>query len=278
VGGLICSLIAVQAANAIFLDDGRTLQLSGVFYNQLRLRTEEPRRFNTQVGDWTMMQHRYFVDPQLLVQVQPWIRRVPLGEELVDSLQVENARFFFNPRFEYDGVYDYGPEAFSDRLPPRLQKGNRFQLFEVYGDFQLFGKLNIRAGRQNLSWGETDTFRLLDRINPLDNGFGGFLVPLDERRRPLTMLRATMGLGDYPQWELYNTAIEMFIAPDKRLPAGAPGPTPFGVQGARSPNGFPPTLTASLAALGKGGLKGSQLERPDVNFQDSRWGARLLGT
>jgi hypothetical protein len=86
-----------------------------------------------------MMQHRYFVDPQLLVQVQPWIRHVPLGEEFVDSLQIENARFFFNPRFEYDGVYDYGPEAFSNNLAPRLQKGNRFQLFEVYGTFSSWG-------------------------------------------------------------------------------------------------------------------------------------------
>src|ERR1043166_6642062 len=99
-GGLVCSLLAVRSANAIFLDDTRTIQLSGVFYNQLRLRTTEPGRYNTRVGDWTMMQHRYFVDPQLLVQVQPWIRRLPLGEGLVDSLQIENARFFFNPRRE----------------------------------------------------------------------------------------------------------------------------------------------------------------------------------
>jgi hypothetical protein len=70
----------------------------------------------------------------------------------------------------------------------------------------------------------------------------------------------------------------MFIAPDKRLPAGAPGPTPFGVQGAPSPRGFPPTLVASLAELGKGAPRGNQLERPDVNFKDSRWGVRLMGT
>ena len=171
--------------------------LAGVFYNQLRLRTIEPRSTNTQVQDWTMLQHRTFVDPQLLVQVTPWIRNMPLGQSFIDLMQLEDARFFFNPRFEYDGVYDYGPNEFRDELPPRLQKGNRLQLFEVYGDFRLFNFLNVRAGRQNLSWGETDTFRLLDRINPLDAGFGGNLIPLDERRRPLTMVRATVGLGDW---------------------------------------------------------------------------------
>jgi hypothetical protein len=277
-GWFIVSLLSVQPARAIFLDDARTIQLSGVFYNQWRLRTTDSRRFNTKVADWTTMQHRYFLDPQLLVQVQPWLRRLPLGEDIVDFLQIEDARFFFNPRFEYDGVYDYGPEVFRDDLPPRLQKGSRLQLFEVYGDFRLLQAVSIRAGRQNLSWGETDVFRLLDRINPLDNGFGGFLIALDERRRPLTMVRASVGFGDYPQWEIYNTALEMFIAPDKRLPAGAPGPTPWGVSGAPAPAGFPPTLIASLAALDRGGVRGNQLERPDVSLEDSRWGGRLLWT
>jgi hypothetical protein len=270
-------MLAVPPARAIYLDDARTVQLAAVFYNQLRLRTVEPFRYNTQVGDWTMLQHRYFVDPQLQVQVQPWLRRLPLGEDLTEMLHIEDARFFFNPRFEYDGIYDYGPKAFRDDLPPRLQKGNRFQLFEVYGDFRLLGRLNVRMGRQNLSWGETDAFRLLDRINPLDNGFGGFLIPLDERRRPLTMLRVTGSLGDYPEWEIYNTALEIFVAPDKRLPQGAPGPTPWGVRGAPSPPGFPPTLIQSLQEIGRP-LAGSQLDRPDISFKDSRMGVRLLWT
>jgi len=147
----------------------------------------------------------------------------------------------------------------------------------VYGALSFFGgRFNVRAGRQNLSWGETDAFRLLDRINPLDQGFGGFLVPLDERRIPLTMFRATLGLGDYPQWDIFNTAVEAFIAPDKGLPKGAPGPTPWGVIGASKP-GFPPTLVASLRAIGRP-FRGNQLERPDLNFADSRWGVRLLWT
>lgn len=281
---ILTSFVIVRPTRAIFLDEGRTLQLSGVFYNQLRLRTTDSRRFNTKVSSWNMLQHRYFVDPQLLVQVQPWIQHAPLGQELVDALQVEDARFFFNPRFEYDGVYDYGPDIFRDKLTPRqrpanisntkLQKGNRLQLFEVYGDFRLLKFLNLRIGRQNLSWGETDAFRLLDRINPLDGSFGGFLIPLDERRRPLMMVRATIGLGDYPQWNLYNAAVEMFFSPDKRLPASAPGPTPWGVQGAARA-GFPPTLVAGLRGVTRGP---NQLDRPDLNFKSSRMGIRLMWT
>lgn len=275
---LTASFSDVRPATAITLDEARTIQLSGIFYNQVRFRTTDSRRFNSKVSSWNMLQHRYFLDPQLLVQVQPWLRNVPFGEDLVSLLHIEDARFFFNPRFEYDGVYDYGPDIFRDGIAPRFQKGNRLQLFEVYGDFRLFKTINLRIGRQNLSWGETDAFRLLDRINPLDNGFGGFLIPLDERRRPLTMVRATVGLGDLPQWELYNAALEMFIAPDKRLPAGAPGPSTWGVLGARSPTGFPPTLVSSLGALGRGAPRGNQLQRPDISLKDSRWGSRLLWT
>jgi hypothetical protein len=228
-----------------------------------------------------MMQHRSFVDPQLRADVLPWIRNQPWGSDLIETLQVEKVGFFFNPRFEYDGVYDYGPEVFRDDLPPRLQKGNRFQLFEVYGDVRLFGRLNIRAGRQNLSWGETDGFRLLDRINPLDDGFGGFLLPLDERRRPLVMLRATLGLPDVEEWDLRNNVLEVFIAPDKLLPvAGAAAPTPWGTGGAPQPPESTPTLIANLVPLLLQGrtFAGTQLDRPDVNLGDSRMGVRLLWT
>ena len=34
----------------------------------------------------------------------------------------------------------------------------------------------VRFGRQNLVWGETDVFRLLDNINPTDSSFGGFFI------------------------------------------------------------------------------------------------------
>src|SRR5205814_6127080 len=55
-------------------------------------------------------------------------------------------------------------------------------------------------------------------------------------------------------------------------------PTPWGVQGAPSPPGFPPTRVATLAAFGLKAPQGTQFDRPDINFADSRWGARLLWT
>ena len=72
----------------------------------------------------------------------------------------------------------------------------------------------MRFGRQILSWGETDAFRLLDNINPVDNSFGGFLIPLDERRVPLDMLLANYYFGDIGPF--YEAFLEGYAAIDEQ--------------------------------------------------------------
>ncbi|MBI3247507.1 MAG: hypothetical protein HYZ50_13475 [Deltaproteobacteria bacterium] len=96
------------------------------------------------------------------------------------------------------------------------KQGNRLALFEWYFNITK-GPLFLRIGRQNLSWGETDAFRLLDQINPLDNGFGGFLVSLDERRVPLNMLRAQWSFGTVGP--ISDLTLEGFVSPDRRTTA-----------------------------------------------------------
>ena len=70
----------------------------------------------------------------------------------------------------------------------------------------------VRFGRQNLVWGETDVFRLLDNINPIDSSFGGFFIDLDERRVPLNMLRASYNIGTVGP--LDQAFIEGYVAID----------------------------------------------------------------
>ena len=151
--------------------------------------------------------------------------------------------YFVTYRGEYDGVWDYGPDVFSerqvrtvagDRLDTRQRLRHRHRLFEAYVDYTK-GPLFIRIGRQNLSWGETDVFRLIDQINPLDASFGGFLVALDERRVPLDMLRVVYGLGS--QGPFSEIDVEGYVALDdevaEAVPAGSPWatPNPPGIRG-----------------------------------------------
>jgi hypothetical protein len=102
-------------------------------------------------------------------------------------------------------------------------------LFQAYVEANA-GPLFLRLGRQLLVWGETDGFRLLDNINPLDNSFGGFLIPLDERRVPLWMLLGNYYLGDFgPVTDSY---LEMYGAIDDSvgwfpgIPPGSPWALP----------------------------------------------------
>jgi hypothetical protein len=107
----------------------------------------------------------------------------------------------------------------------------RNRLFQAYLQAEI-GHLFIRFGRQILAWGETDVFRLLDNINPLDNSFGGFLVPLDERRVPIDMLRMSYQIGEIPYSPFYEAYIEGFAAIDSNvgwnpgIPDGSPWQLP----------------------------------------------------
>ena len=92
----------------------------------------------------------------------------------------------------------------------------RNRLFQAYLQAEI-GHLFVRFGRQILAWGETDVFRLLDNINPLDNSFGGFLVPLDERRVPIDMLRISYQIGEIPYSPFYEAYIEGFAAIDSNV-------------------------------------------------------------
>jgi hypothetical protein len=77
------------------------------------------------------------------------------------------------------------------------------QLREAYVDLKFRPiPLTVRAGRQQVVWGETDNFRMLDRVNPLDLTwhFVWEIPPpafgWDEIRRPLWMIKFLYDLGD----------------------------------------------------------------------------------
>jgi hypothetical protein len=98
------------------------------------------------------------------------------------------------------------------------------QLREAYADVKLRGiPLTIRAGRQQIVWGESDNFRMLDRVNALDltwhlvqeippPAFGW-----DEIRRPYWMFKFLYDLGDV--WKLSQSFLEWYWNPGDWRPA-----------------------------------------------------------
>ncbi len=167
--------------------------------------------------------------------------------------RLSNLKYTLEYRGEYEGVYDFGPSEFRTAddffaakniltgapLPPKVVGAYRRKLRDIAVDrqqlFQAFveasvGDLFVRVGRQILVWGETDVFRLLDNVNPTDSSFGGFLIPLDERRVPLNMLRANYSIGSLgPFSDLFVEgygAVDTHVAYFPGIPSGSPWAPP----------------------------------------------------
>ncbi|MBW2367735.1 MAG: hypothetical protein JRH15_07605 [Deltaproteobacteria bacterium] len=207
-------------ANAIFINEAKTLDFAGKLQSRLSVRTTDSTGF-TQLGtdSGDVVQHRNL----LYLQVDHDLKGFrPLGLKL---------KYHLLGRFLFEGIYDYGPSQFQD-----LKDFNKDDIEDVAEDIELWeayldisrGPLFVRIGRQNLAWGETDVFRLMDLINPLDDTFGGIFEDLDDRRVPLKMIRGSYNFGTVGPIDAF--ALEGFWVPgqlEDEIAPQAPFGTPY---------------------------------------------------
>src|SRR3989449_487965 len=260
--GLLLAGMALGAlarpARALTLDDRGEMRLGLRAYPAARIGTEkmggddDPLTFpNSAAGH--LRQHRYFLELKLDHDVRRLAKTGYGLARLFDWIDPNTLKYSLQYRGEGEGIYDYGPDEFhhqfrklqavrldipnipgllSNRLPDAYIKRRidflrsvarqRHRFFLGYVDFEK-GPVFLRVGRQVLAWGETDVFRLLDNINPLDDSFGGFFIALDERRLPLDMARASYHFGSVGP--LHDAFLEGFAAFGNRV-ATVPGIPP----------------------------------------------------
>jgi hypothetical protein len=136
---------------------------------------------------------------------------------------LERAKLLLLYRGVYDSVYDakpgfiqkdiYGIPAFErkpqppgapprygplhlDDLPDRDEIKFENDLREAYVDLRFkYFPLSLRLGRQQIVWGETDNFRLLDRTNALDLTWHLQQESWDELRIPYYMIKGLYDIG-----------------------------------------------------------------------------------
>ena len=112
----------------------------------------------------------------------------------------------FQLRLEGWGFYD---AAYAIRGRSRYTREvlRGYELDAEVGEAWLHGEIapgvDVTAGRQVVIWGRSETLRVLDVLNPLDNREPG-RVDLEALRRPLSMLRVKGYAGD---WSLSALAI-----------------------------------------------------------------------
>jgi hypothetical protein len=296
---LVAGALAPRADGAA-LDEAGDIKLGVRVYNAARVATQDtdiqliqqaPGRITQRSLTFPvsaaghLRQSRSFVEATLDHDLERLLKQGFGPLALLQDLpfRLRKASYFLSYRGEYEGVYDYGPAEYRtayqyyDRtLVPATPLGRvpdigaarrrlrevavlRNRLFQAYAQVEV-GSLFLRFGRQILAWGETDVFRLLDNINPLDNSFGGFLVPLDERRVPLDMLRASWAFGAIPGTPFYEAFLEGYAAIDDQV-GFSPG-IPVGSPWA-PPNTVPSASTLQL------------IQTPARTFADIRGGLQL---
>jgi uncharacterized protein DUF1302 len=272
--GVAVWLISRSAAHGLYLDPERDIQLTGKISTQVSIRTTGPKAFtDPPIPAGNVVQSRHLLDLELYHRLDRWLLRcygltLPLST-LAYRIRVKPA---------YDGVTDYGPSAFdSDEHPgnPGLQQSldildhkkvqHNAVPWNAYADAG-WGPVWVRVGRQDLSWGETDAFRLLDMIEPLDNRFGFPLIEdLDDRRIPLWMLRSTLELPFLDVGPLAHVLAEGYWVPgtiDDQVSPPATASSPFSINLPRADE-----LGATL-----------DFQTPRKNLGTSRGGGRLTGT
>src|SRR5437867_3586774 len=223
-GGLVLGLVlgVASSAQAYFLGGNRNFDLRARVYSQLGImmddaEKDQPTRYK--IGD--LAQHRNFYNPEFdarLTRYMRWTDDVP-GLSL---LSPDEFKFRFAWWGFYDGLYDYlDPEwnnarkaykarfaetdnvnkdsfLFNDQNKnPRHVYASRNRINELYLDYTK-GRLFTRAGRQAISWGESDDIALLDVTNLFDLTLGvpGLIEDLEEARIPVWPLRNTVKMLD----------------------------------------------------------------------------------
>ncbi|HKA52654.1 MAG TPA: DUF1302 family protein [Candidatus Binatia bacterium] len=317
---MVMFLVPAATAWGYYFDDRREMSLSGFAYTRATMALKNDN-IGTYKGNWqagNLVQHRNFLTLEWRHNVNRISRDLPTVGPLFQFLNWDAFDYYANPRMEHDGAWDYGPhnadllqeggtnhfaKYYGYQAPKFLGQFARYTEFEYQSslrrihqntgvNLRLFewyfnitkGPLFLRIGRQNLSWGETDGFRLLDQINPLDNNFGGFLTPLDERRIPLNMLRAQWSFGTVGP--ISDLTLEGFVSVDNKTLARttvqgsywtvATNTAPIMIN--RTPCGDPFFRSRDFPAPGLGTPCSVRAQGPHANVADSRGGARLLGT
>jgi len=259
--GLLLSVFH-REAQAFYIDQKKTLQFSAKVQSRATFRLQEWEGYTyarAEVGD--LVQWRNLA----LIEVNHDLRELTNTLDILwplKKLEIES-RYHIVGRFMYDALYNVGSDKFKyvrDQDPENIDNFKQaYDLWEAYADF-VRGPLFLRIGRQNLAWGETDLFRLLDGINPLDNTFGGPFEDLDDRRIPLWMLKGSCDLGSLGPFA--SLVLEGFWVPgtwDARVAPFAAVGTPYS---APLPELFFPAL---------------RINTPAKEMASSRWGVRLQG-
>ena len=248
--GLIAVVVlAARAANA--LPAYGPIQVTGNVQSQTLIRHPD-------IDKYQFIQNRNTLRLRLDYE---WLKDGKAIDKLPVPL-IRSSHLFLLYRGVYDSVYDLEPGGnlhnIFDKpvgglgdLSSQVRDGLKFEnvLREAYVDVDFRDiPLNLRLGRQQVVWGETDNFRMLDRANPLDLTWHQLYESWDDLRIPLWMIKALWRIGYVGP--LSDAFIETYWNPGDWVPAkqGFMPDLPWGIPTTNPLNGLsaPPFNLRSL--------------------------------
>ena len=111
-----------------------------------------------------------------------------------DAKLGENWKTRISGKAFYDLAYGMkDSETFSDEVLSELEK--EAELREIYLEGSPFGNLDIKLGKQIVSWGVANSLRVVDVLNPTDDREFG-MTDLEDIRLPIAMTKLDYYIGD----------------------------------------------------------------------------------
>jgi len=100
-----------------------------------------------------------------------------------------------NGKAYYDAVYEMrGKEKYSSDELAELR--DEVELFDAYIEGSITENLDMKLGHQVVVWGRSDTIRVTDILNPIDNRRPG-MVDIEDLRLPVAMAKFDYFVGDW---------------------------------------------------------------------------------
>jgi hypothetical protein len=124
-------------------------------------------------------------------------------------------------RISYEGSYDYNIHHVSQasRHEHIIEDALDGNIFREYYAVLTFPEWTIKAGAQQLVWGETDILRMADQWNPLDLSWDMFLPNWEEIRIPRRMIVVTYAPAKFIT---HNLSLEAVVIPEDFRPKQYP--------------------------------------------------------
>lgn len=101
----------------------------------------------------------------------------------------------------YDALYDVKDKTYNDDILEAYHTQVRFD--DVYLQGKLSSDIDLKIGRQIVVWGKSDSIRITDVVNPIDNRLPA-MTDIEDLRLPTTMAKLDYYLGS---WNLSAMAI-----------------------------------------------------------------------